>query len=458
MVARLDFGLLRPFDLSQGVQAFQQARAMRLEQDQMRQQQTLMEERLRQQQGELDRERLTGDAVAQYFESLDGGARPTGDGVAAPSTPAMPAAPVAQPPTAQSVAEAAPVAGDEPMMTVSAPRDERPNPMRFLADIARNGNPQLAMQLFDRSRTMAKEEREQAVAAYDAMAAATQSLAGVPYEQRRAMLLQMAPALVARGVPANMIEGFDPTDAALLATRNQALGISGVLQQEDRVADNARAEAEFAYRQRNDALNRGVTIRGQNMTDARARDNTAVQAAGVDRNVRRSETDLRKEFNALPEVKEWRDITGSYRQIREQARRANPTAQNDMAIIFSYMKMLDPGSVVREGEFANAQNAAGVPDQIRNLYNRAASGNRLNPTQRRNMVESAAQIVLSRRDRFNEVAGQYRSYAADYGGDPDRVARPAPVVPMTRAPRNVAGGTLTPVQNGVREWRPGGAR
>jgi hypothetical protein len=29
-----------------------------------------------------------------------------------------------------------------------------------------------------------------------------------------------------------------------------------------------------------------------------------------------------------------------------------------MAMIFAFMKMLDPSSVVRETEFANAQNAA----------------------------------------------------------------------------------------------------
>jgi len=39
--------------------------------------------------------------------------------------------------------------------------------------------------------------------------------------------------------------------------------------------------------------------------------------------------------------------------------------------------MLDPGSVVRESEFATAQNAAGVPDQVRNMYNKVLSGTRL---------------------------------------------------------------------------------
>jgi hypothetical protein len=35
------------------------------------------------------------------------------------------------------------------------------------------------------------------------------------------------------------------------------------------------------------------------------------------------------------------------------------------------MKMLDPTSVVREGEFATAQNAASIPIKIVNMYNKA---------------------------------------------------------------------------------------
>ncbi|WP_204128690.1 hypothetical protein, partial [Pseudomonas ogarae] len=77
----------------------------------------------------------------------------------------------------------------------------------------------------------------------------------------------------------------------------------------------------------------------------------------------------------------------SYGQIAQAAK--TPSAQNDLALIFSYMRMLDPASVVREGEFATAQNAAGVPDQIRNAYNKAVNGERLNPEQRTGFVSSA---------------------------------------------------------------------
>ena len=68
------------------------------------------------------------------------------------------------------------------------------------------------------------------------------------------------------------------------------------------------------------------------------------------------------------------------------------TAAGDLALIFNYMKMLDPGSVVREGEFATAQNTAGVPDRVLNSYNRALEGTRLNPKQRKEFTKQAESL------------------------------------------------------------------
>ena len=138
---------------------------------------------------------------------------------------------------------------------------------------------------------------------------------------------------------------------------------------------------------------------------------------------RKAEADLRKEFNQLPEIKDFKDVRASFTQIKAIGQKRDPSAQDDIAMIFSYMKMLDPGSVVREGEFATAQNAAGVPDQIRNTWNKALSGERLNPRQRQQMVGTAATVYKQRRETYNNRAVEYRSYAGDYGVDPDRIAK-----------------------------------
>jgi hypothetical protein len=83
--------------------------------------------------------------------------------------------------------------------------------------------------------------------------------------------------------------------------------------------------------------------------------------------------------------KEYSDQTKGYQEVKSAYGRvlaSQETAAGDLALIFNYMKMLDPGSVVREGEFATAQNAAGVPDRIKNLYNNLNRGERLKSSQR----------------------------------------------------------------------------
>lgn len=72
---------------------------------------------------------------------------------------------------------------------------------------------------------------------------------------------------------------------------------------------------------------------------------------------------------------------------RVQASAQDPSPAGDLALIFNFMKVLDPGSTVREGEFATAQNSGSVPDRIQNLYNRVLDGTRLTPTQRPDFVK-----------------------------------------------------------------------
>lgn len=127
---------------------------------------------------------------------------------------------------------------------------------------------------------------------------------------------------------------------------------------------------------------------------------------------------LRNEFNDRPDVRRFFMMRDATRQIQRLSE--SDSAQNDMAIIFSFMRALDPTSVVREGEFANAQNTAGVPDQVRNMYNRALSGERLNETQRRGMARTAGDLYLAQARSYNELARQYQPLFQQLGEDPNR--------------------------------------
>lgn len=128
------------------------------------------------------------------------------------------------------------------------------------------------------------------------------------------------------------------------------------------------------------------------------------------------EQSLRKEVTQ--NLKEDQGVLSMYRNV--QAAASQPSAAGDLSLIFAFMKMLDPGSVVREQEFANAQNAAGVPDQVRNAYNKAISGQRLNPTQRQDFLNQAAQLATNAEGRITGTTRKYQDIARQYGYDPVR--------------------------------------
>ena len=87
------------------------------------------------------------------------------------------------------------------------------------------------------------------------------------------------------------------------------------------------------------------------------------------------------------------------------------TGPGDISLIYGYMRMLDPGSTVREGEFATAQNAGSIPQQVWAMYNKAVRGERLDPAVRAQFVAEAQNIYeqstadyLKTRDLYSGVA------------------------------------------------------
>lgn len=112
---------------------------------------------------------------------------------------------------------------------------------------------------------------------------------------------------------------------------------------------------------------------------------------------------LRDKYNA--ESKDFVTIRDSYNRV--QASSQNPSAAGDLALIFNYMKILDPGSVVREGEFATAQNAAGIPERVRAQYNKAIRGERLTDTTRNDFVSRAGDLFRAQQSEQQKINDNY---------------------------------------------------
>lgn len=147
-----------------------------------------------------------------------------------------------------------------------------------------------------------------------------------------------------------------------------------------------------------------------------------------------NEGKLRKELS--DRLKGSREVLTMYRNLESAARA--PSAANDLSLIFAYMKMLDPGSVVREQEFANAQNAAGVPDQVVNWYNRLLRGERLNDGQRATFLASARQLANNAQSQLTATTREYQGIAEQNELDPQRATGMADFRGVTSAPEGGA--------------------
>jgi hypothetical protein len=130
-----------------------------------------------------------------------------------------------------------------------------------------------------------------------------------------------------------------------------------------------------------------------------------------------NEHKLRGEFGK--HAGEFVKLRDSYTRI--SASLEDPSPAGDLALIFNYMKMLDPGSVVREGEFATAQNAGGVDDKVQNVYNSIIHGERLTPEQRRDFALRANSLYEGQQRHFSGLRNRYTGLAERYGLDPQNV-------------------------------------
>jgi len=166
---------------------------------------------------------------------------------------------------------------------------------------------------------------------------------------------------------------------------------------------------------------------------------TPAQQASQSAQTFTQERQLRTEFGNHPAVRTLATVRPQVQIIGNIARRASAgepiSAADDLALIFSYMKMLDPGSVVREGEFANAQNTAGIPERILNAYNRARDGTRLSDNQRNEFFRSATGVMQGYQDSYNEVVTRQRGLAESYGLNADRIAPQTPARTQQQTPR-----------------------
>jgi len=132
------------------------------------------------------------------------------------------------------------------------------------------------------------------------------------------------------------------------------------------------------------------------------------------------EEKLRKEFQGRTKV--YGELGTTFNNIKSSAEAKN--GPGDIALITGFMKMLDPGSVVRETEFATARDTAGLYTRLENSLKKAETGQFLQPNQRSEFVNLAKQYLDSAQKKAGDEKKALGVVVKNYRLNPENVFGP----------------------------------
>ena len=122
---------------------------------------------------------------------------------------------------------------------------------------------------------------------------------------------------------------------------------------------------------------------------------------------------LRGDFRSEPVYKAHQEMESAYSQIQQALKAATPVG--DLAGATKIMKLLDPGSVVRESELGMAMSATGLMDRVQNYASNIISGHKLTPLQRKEFQALADALVAQSTYLYNTKRGEYSRIAERNG-------------------------------------------
>jgi hypothetical protein len=135
------------------------------------------------------------------------------------------------------------------------------------------------------------------------------------------------------------------------------------------------------------------------------------------------EMKIRSAFTGEPVYKAYQEMQSAYGQITESLKKGTPAG--DLAGATKFMKLLDPGSVVRESELYLAMQASGALDRFTNYANMKLSGQKLTADQRKDFQQLADKLYGAAVGAYNAKRKEYVDLAVSYDLNPNRSVGPA---------------------------------
>jgi hypothetical protein len=128
---------------------------------------------------------------------------------------------------------------------------------------------------------------------------------------------------------------------------------------------------------------------------------------------------IRKEIQQLPSYKNLSQAAPIYKSMMETSGRDSKAS--DLNLVYGLGKIMDPTSVVREGEMVMVKNTASLPDWLVGAANSLNGGAALQPETRKAIMREAYGRVTGYNNEFKQDMGQYHGIAKRYNINPDDI-------------------------------------
>ena len=231
---------------------------------------------------------------------------------------------------------------------------------------------------------------------------------------------------VPSNVPAYQLKQFLPAILSKYQAQERAKYQSAALGQR-----NIEAQLDDAYRQLKLAQDANDKEAERNLRAEIARLNREAKGkqqtekpekflpgTNIPKEVADRETRLFDKFNQEPSVKKFKSGNVALKEMENLAAQNSP--YGDQGLISGYAKILDPESVVREGEYAVVERGGGFFDNLKNRIDILQGRARLQPAQRAALLRAAQSIQSGRQAEYQRIRSAYEKRATQYGLDPQR--------------------------------------
>lgn len=128
-------------------------------------------------------------------------------------------------------------------------------------------------------------------------------------------------------------------------------------------------------------------------------------------------SNMRKEFNALPEVKNYSTALTEAGKMWK----APNNGQGDLAVIYAFAKIMDPGSVVREGEMDMANSTSSYVQDMYRRFGQITDANRLPESVRQGLIKTAMAAGQSLNQAYNQQRHRYEQIAKQNNFDASQI-------------------------------------